>query len=57
MIQLMRSLLHEMGTGRALVNASDERAHEELLLLRIDALGRRLPGAASAPPERTITAA
>ena len=57
MIQLMRRLLHEIGTGRALVNASDEQAQEAMLLLRVDALGRRLAASAVAPPERTITAA
>src|SRR4051812_15150934 len=46
MLQLLRRLMHEMGTGRAVVNASEERAEEALLLLRIDALGRRVVPAA-----------
>jgi hypothetical protein len=57
MIKMLRRLVHEMGTGRALVNASDERAQEALMLLRVDALGRRVALASAQPPERSSTAA
>ena len=57
MIQMLRRLVHEMGTGRALVNASDERAQEALLLLRVDALARRLEPPANSAPERPVAAA
>jgi hypothetical protein len=57
MIQMLRRLVHEMGTGRALVNASDERAQEQLLLLRVDALARRLDDPAATAPERPVAAA
>jgi hypothetical protein len=53
MLELMRRLLHELGTGRAVVNASDERAQEALLLLRIDAVARRL----EQPAARAVDAA
>ena len=57
MIQMLRRLVHEMGTGRALVNASDERAQEALLLLRVDALARRLDPPVNSAPERPVAAA
>lgn len=60
MLQIMRRLLHELGTGRALVNASHEQAQEEMLVLRIDALGRRLAPAAAAtaaPADHGVNAA
>lgn len=57
MLQLMRRMLHELGTGRALVNASHEQAHEEMLVLRIEALGRRLAPAATATFDREANVA
>ena len=57
MIQMLRRLVHEMGTGRALVNASDERAQEALMLLRVDALARRLEAPVNSAPERPVAAA
>ena len=57
MIQMLRRLVHEMGTGRALVNASDERAQEALMLLRVDALARRLESPVISAPERPVAAA
>lgn len=57
MLQLMRRMMHELGTGRALVNASDEQAQEEMLLHRIDALGRRLTAPAADTVEQGVNAA
>jgi hypothetical protein len=57
MLQMLRRLLHEMGTGRALVNASEERAQEVLMLLRVEALARRMENPVALEAERPVAAA
>ena len=48
MRRLLLSLMHEMGTGRALDNARRENDEVARTLAAIDALAGRLPVAASA---------